>query len=80
MFNSLQFQDISLPPKEAFYPLLVMPQSPQFLMTSTLDHVPEDLPVVLHESGIIHYVVEAFLSLLKCLVLNSPSLKWLLCL
>lgn len=49
-------------------------------MTSTLGHVPEDLPVVLHESGIIHYVVEAFLSLLKCLVLNSPFLKWLLCL
>ena len=80
MYNSLQFQDISLPAKEAFYPLLVMPQSPQFLLTSTLDHVSEDLPVVLHENGIIQYVVEAFLSLLKCLVLNSPSLKWLLCL
>lgn len=80
MYNSLQFQDISLPPKEAFYPLLVMPQSPLFLLTSTLDHVSEELPVVLHENGIIHYVVEAFLSLLKCLVLNSPSLKWLLCL
>lgn len=57
-----------------------MPQSPQFLLTSTIGHVPEDLPVVLHENGIIHYVVEAFLSLGKCLVLNSPSLEWVLCL